>query len=678
MDSTQRSQPQLVEWVTPAVLAFCVALPMFVLLAKVVFGLPVAAKVVGDPAVIELYTLRATTGDQFLGPYSRFGFHHPGPLAFYCLAPFYLAFGMTYGALCVGALVLNLASLFGIAVVVWRVAGPGRWPWSCAAIVAYVVYLGPTVLVSAWNPDMAILPLAFSLVSFAAVMAGHTAYLPAAVLAASFAVQSHLTCAGPIACVAFLSLVALIVRRGKRQAEPSSPTSRVVRHVMIAAILGVVVWMPPLIEQVRDDPGNFTLILRFLGEGHGQRSLGSSLLAVATQASAFLLGPFGPGSQSEPSPTLLPILGTIAAALIFLLLLGALRGWRGRDAFALASCGSSVCLLVVGLVVTRAITGRLHPYLVRWVSAVGLLSSIAIVAAFFPPRWASLRRRGLQLGVCAALVVTTAALALRQAVRFPTLSESIPSASPDRLSDATVSALAARGVYRPHVRILSQRSWEQGAGVVLQCVKAGRLPSVDPTWLFMFGEACRFRGADDGVLLVADPTMAAQLTRECAAELVATSGNGSVFLAMTERAPVRELRFDSLESEVYLRAGFSKPESEPEGGFRWSNGAVSWIVLPASPGLRHQLQVLACPIVVAGLQQGLTVEVNGKRIAMVKMKRAWATYTFSVPSYLVRARNLIAFRYSNVRSPYELAGTDDRRRLAVRFRAISLYEVPER
>jgi len=269
-------------------------------------------------------------------------------------------------------------------------------------------------------------------------------------------------------------------------------------------------------------------------------------------------------------------------------------------------------------------------------------------------------------------------LALRQAVRFPTLSESIPSASPDRLSDATVSALAARGVYRPHVRILSQRSWEQGAGVVLQCVKAGRLPSVDPTWLFMFGEACRFRGADDGVLLVADPTMAAQLTRERAAELVATSGNGSVFLAMTERAPVRELRFDSLESEVYLRGGFSKPETDPGGGFRWSNGASSSMVLPAAPGPPYQLQVLACPIVVAGLQQGLTVEVNGKRIATVKMKPAWATYTFSVPSYLVRARNLIAFRYSYVRSPYELAGTDDRRRLAVRFRTISLYEVPER
>ena len=34
----------------------------------------------GDPAYTELSILRVFHGGVFLGPYSRFGWHHPGPL----------------------------------------------------------------------------------------------------------------------------------------------------------------------------------------------------------------------------------------------------------------------------------------------------------------------------------------------------------------------------------------------------------------------------------------------------------------------------------------------------------------------------------------------------------------------------------------------------------------------
>jgi hypothetical protein len=677
VDETQRGHSHLIDRAMIAGLALCVALPLAALLVRVVSRLPAATGVLGDPAVIELYTLRATTGDQLLGPYSRFGFHHPGPLAFYCLAPFYLAFGKTYAALCVGALVFNLAWLIGIAAVVWRLGGSGRWPSSLVVIGAYIVYLGPTVLASAWNPDIAILPLAFALVSSAAVVAGHTAYLPAAAFAASFAVQSHLACAGAVACVAFASLVALIAWRGRQRAGSGAPAPRVARHVTMTAILLVVVWLPPFIEQLRDDPGNLTLILRFLGQGHGPRDLGASLVAVATQASAFLLAPFGLTSQGAPPPTLVPVMCTAAAGLLLVLVLGAFRGWRRRDAFALASCVTTLCLLIVGLFVTRAVVGHLHAYLMRWVSAVGLLGCIAVVAAFFPARPALLPTKRLQLAACAAILLVIGALALRQSVRFPRLNESIPSAMPERLSGATVAALAARGIHHPHVRILSHDSWEEAAGVVLQCEKAGRPATVDQTWLFMFGQACRFRGADDGVLLVADPSMATRLSGVRTAEQVAINGKGAVFLAVTERAPIRELRFDSLESEIYLRGGFSRRQTGPAGGFRWSNGPASWIVLPASPGPAYQLQVLACPIAVGGQQQRLTVEVNGHRVAMVEMKPEWINYSFSIPDTLVHPRNLIAFRYSFTRSPHQLAGTGDRRQLTVRYRAISLSPLPQ-
>jgi hypothetical protein len=677
VDQTQPGHSHLIDRAMIAGLALCVALPLAVLLVRMLSRLPAATGVLGDPAVIELYTLRATTGDQLLGPYSRFGFHHPGPLAFYCLAPFYLAFGETYAALCVGALVFNLASLIGIAVVVWRLGGPGRWPWSLVVIGAYIVYLGPTVLASPWNPDVAVLPLAFALVSSVAVVAAYTAYLPAAAFAASFAVQSHLACAGAVACVALLSFGSLAFRIGRRPPGTPSPARRAGRHVTITAVLLAVVWLPPFIEQLRDDPGNLTLILRFLGESHGPRDLGASLVAVATQASAFLLAPFGLTSQAPSPPTLVPVMCTATAGLLLVLVLGAFRGWRRRDAFALAACVTTLCLLIVGLFVTRAIVGNVHAYLIRWISSVGLIAGIAVVAAFIPARPASVRTKRLQLAACAAILLVIGALALRRSLGFPTLNESIPSAMPERLSGATVAALVARGIHHPHVRILSHNSWEEAAGVVLQCEKTGRPATVDQTWLFMFGQACRFRGADDGVLLVADPSMATRLSAVRGAEQVVVNGKGAVFLAVTERAPIRELRFDSLESELYLRGGFSRPESDAGGGFRWSNGPASWIVLPASPGPAYQLQVLAYPIVVGGQQQRLTVEVNGHRIATVGMKPEWINYSFSVPDALVHPRNLVTFRYSFTRSPHELSGSGDRRQLAVRYRAISLSPLPQ-
>ena len=71
-------------------------------LSAAVNALP-AAWPTGDGAVIELYTLHATGFRQLLGPYSRFGFHHPGPAMFYVLAPFYAVSGHATASLSVAA-----------------------------------------------------------------------------------------------------------------------------------------------------------------------------------------------------------------------------------------------------------------------------------------------------------------------------------------------------------------------------------------------------------------------------------------------------------------------------------------------------------------------------------------------------------------------------------------------
>ena len=73
----------------------------------------------GDGAVIELYTLQASRGWWEYGPYSRWGWHHPGPLVFYALAPFYTASHAQSLAIIAGAVAINLIALTAI---LWALA----------------------------------------------------------------------------------------------------------------------------------------------------------------------------------------------------------------------------------------------------------------------------------------------------------------------------------------------------------------------------------------------------------------------------------------------------------------------------------------------------------------------------------------------------------------------------
>src|SRR5437867_10812238 len=66
---------------------------------------------VSDEALLEIYTLQALAGRLLVGPYSRFMWHHPGPIYFYLLAPFYVATDHLTSGLNAGALTINLTAL---------------------------------------------------------------------------------------------------------------------------------------------------------------------------------------------------------------------------------------------------------------------------------------------------------------------------------------------------------------------------------------------------------------------------------------------------------------------------------------------------------------------------------------------------------------------------------------
>src|SRR6516164_9762469 len=76
-----------------------------------------------DIAVTELYTDLASHGRLLLGPYSRFGWHHPGPVYFYLQAPLYAASNRAGASLFLGAMAINVVAL---AIVLWTIVRQDR------------------------------------------------------------------------------------------------------------------------------------------------------------------------------------------------------------------------------------------------------------------------------------------------------------------------------------------------------------------------------------------------------------------------------------------------------------------------------------------------------------------------------------------------------------------------
>ncbi|HYU41664.1 MAG TPA: hypothetical protein VEQ84_05905, partial [Vicinamibacteria bacterium] len=197
-------------------------------------GLETDLPATGDYAVLELYTRLAAQGRQLLGPYSRFGFHHPGPAYFYASVPLYVLSGERFAGILLTAALINVVST---ALLLRRCGREGGMPGLLAGALVIALFLswrGPGWLFSAWNPNVAVLPFGVALVSFAAVAAGNVRALPLAVLAASFAAQTHLGTL-PAALALALAAATLLVPRVRRAAG-LPPRGRMERRPLLLAL----------------------------------------------------------------------------------------------------------------------------------------------------------------------------------------------------------------------------------------------------------------------------------------------------------------------------------------------------------------------------------------------------------------------------------------------------------
>jgi hypothetical protein len=185
---------------------------------------------------------------------------HPGPMSFYALAPTYRLFGSSAFALQVGTVVVHLAAVLLVLLIARRLGGELLMLAMAAVLAVLVNAFGVTTLTEPWNPYLPLLWWVVVLFAVWAVVAGDIVLLPVAVFAASFCAQTHVPYL--VLCLGMGAVAVAAVVLQLRRAD-SDERARLVRWTGFSAGLGVLLWLPPVIDQLRHTPGNLSTLIHY-------------------------------------------------------------------------------------------------------------------------------------------------------------------------------------------------------------------------------------------------------------------------------------------------------------------------------------------------------------------------------------------------------------------------------
>src|SRR5262249_17960057 len=107
-----------------------------------------------DHAVIDLSVVNVLHGAQPVGAYSRYGWHHPGPVYFQVLSPLYLLSGYRHLSVTVTATLINLACLIAVAATVRRQANSTALLLTWTLLVIDLLIRMNGLVASPWNPHI--------------------------------------------------------------------------------------------------------------------------------------------------------------------------------------------------------------------------------------------------------------------------------------------------------------------------------------------------------------------------------------------------------------------------------------------------------------------------------------------------------------------------------------------
>lgn len=298
--------------------------------------------------------------------YSGAPTNHPGPLQFFLLAVPVRVFGVGAGSV-VGQALINATAIGATAWLLRRRFGPVAGAIGAVCLFALAWAMGSVLVHEVWGPWAVIMPFALFLVAVGLAAGGDVRVLPVVAVAGSVVLQTHASYVLLVPGLMAFSFAAVLlwayVDRRRGDDEGSSAKAPRVRWadarrwVAIGLVALFVCWLPPIIQQVRQEPGNFrALWLAAKSDSPATVDLGVGIYVVSGTVA---LPPwwFPPGFEdTSPAyewvdPEQGHALGNVAMAILAGLLTAAVySAVRRRDRLALAALATAIVALLLGLV----------------------------------------------------------------------------------------------------------------------------------------------------------------------------------------------------------------------------------------------------------------------------------------------------------------------------------------
>jgi hypothetical protein len=334
-----------------------------------------------DNANIELLTLDVGREFVAIGSYSRMVWSHPGPTGFYLLAlPARLTRQNSIG-LALGVLALNVATMAGILLLARRRGGAPLLVVTAGLLAVFVHGLGPAFLVDVWNPSLAVLPFTLLLFLCWSLALGERWALPLTIAVVTFCIHEHV---GYVVVATAPLLVALVIAvrsawSGARE-ERRDRLRSWRRPAIVALVVGLVMWAPPIIDEIEGNPGNLILLGAYFNDGNGEEPAG---LDFGWERQSQALGIHPTWATGEPPAHLTFVEGWMDSPdpplTVIALALGLLLAVRRRDRRAVIGGAMAVAGVLTGILAGSRITGFAYLYLTRWTMAIGWFATVMAV-----------------------------------------------------------------------------------------------------------------------------------------------------------------------------------------------------------------------------------------------------------------------------------------------------------
>jgi hypothetical protein len=412
---------------------------------------------------------------------------HPGPLSFYALAPTYRLFGASSWALQVATIVVAVVLVGLLLWILQRQSGTRGVVVGALIVLVALRGYGIDTIAQPWNPYLPLLAWLVVLASTWAIMCGDHRMLMVFVVVGSFAAQTHLPYLGLVGGLIALVVFGLVFTWRRRPLQHNDMRE----GGMLAVTAGLLVWLPVVLDQVRNEPGNVRRLVDYfrdspedpVGLGEGVQLALRHLDPLRVVGGMFS----GDGHLVRAG---FRLDGSILPGLVLLLAFAAtaVLAWRrrhGRLIWLHAVGGWTFVLAVISM---SRIFGKVWFYLTLWAWMLPVLMVWTV--------WVELRARerlrpevhragGLALlGVCALLFVVFTVETFGARPAEPHLSETLGELiepTMQALEDGVGEATSLDGTYMVTWTDAANFG-SQGYGLINELERRGVEAGVAPAW----------------------------------------------------------------------------------------------------------------------------------------------------------------------------------------------------